>query len=425
MKLKLLAAAVAATLGSVAFQAGAANLGLDATCALNGTDQGMVATPDGNRRRCDLPADIVTTNPADPTITLPATVSGTPILWTLPSVVVVGNGNQAGRTPSTAANTQLTIAAGARIAGAIANSALVITRGARINAAGTAANPIVFSSLDNNYTGTAEWGGVILSSWDNTNECNTGGECTMEGISQGQFFYGGYVNEATTPSWDNVSSGTLRFAVIAEGGHAVNVDIDGDPDPNSNTGDEINGLTLYGVSSETSIANVHIHNNDDDGIEFFGGDVDVANLWISCAGDDSVDWDYGFHGALSNVNILQRDGADHAFELANNPNNFSATPVADANVSNVSILFTDGSPAVDTPFDLKEGSGGTFSNVVIGSAYTGACFSSGAVDAVSASDFTNFEYACNDNLSLLPPSSTAPTGFPNNTFWTAYPGTCN
>ncbi len=424
MKLKLLAAAVAASLGSVSFNAGAANLGLDATCASNGIDRGMVATPDGSRRRCDLPADIVTTNPADPTITLPASVSGTNILWTMPTVVTVGNGHQAGRTPSTAANTVLQINAGSRLAGAIANSALVITRGARLNALGTATNPIVFSSLDNNYTGAGEWGGVILSSWDNSNECNTGGECAMEGISDGQFFFGGYVNEATTASWDNISSGTVRFVAIAEGGHAVNVDVDGDPDPNSNTGDEINGLTLYGVSSETSIANVHIHNNDDDGIEFFGGDVDVDNVWVSCAGDDSVDWDYGFHGTINNVNILQKDGADHAFELANNPNNFAATPVADGGVSNVTLTFIDSTPSVDTPFDLKEGSGGTFSNVEIASTYTGACFSSGAVDAVSSGDFSNFEYACNNNLSLLP-ASTPVTGFPNSTFWTGYPGTCN
>ena len=418
MKLKLLAAAVAATLGSVSFNASAANLGLDATCAFNGTDQG------GNPRRCDLPPDILACNPSDSTITLPASVSGTPILWTMPTVVTVGDGHQAGKTPGTACPTVLQINAGAQLRGAIANSALVITRGARLNALGTPTNPIVFSSLDDGFTGAGEWGGVILSSWDNTNECNTGGECAMEGISDGQFFYGGYVNETTTASWDNISSGTVRYVAIAEGGHAVNVDVDGDPDPNSNTGDEINGLTLYGVSSETSITSVHIHNNDDDGIEFFGGDVDVANVWVTCAGDDSVDWDFGFHGAMTNVNILQKDGADHAFELANNPNNFTATPVADANVANVTVAFADATPNVDTPFDLKEGSGGTFSNVEIGSAYTAACFSTGAVDSVSSSDFSSFEYSCNDNLGLLPTSAPV-TGFPNSTFWSGYPGTCN
>lgn len=61
IKLKLLAAVAAASLGFVSFNAGAANLDLDATCAFNGTDQGTVSTPEGTRRRCDLPPAIVTT----------------------------------------------------------------------------------------------------------------------------------------------------------------------------------------------------------------------------------------------------------------------------------------------------------------------------------------------------------------------------
>lgn len=418
MKQKLLAAAVVAALGCVSSSAWA-QLGLDTTCNGNGTDQGTVTWNGASYRRCDLPADIVYSG----TVSLPASVSGTNILWALPTVVTVGDGHQAGKTPSTATATVLSIGAGAKLVGTIANSALVITRGARITASGTSSNPIVFSSLDSNYTGTAEWGGVILSSWDNTNECNTGSECAMEGISQGQFYYGGYIDETQTASWDNVSSGTLSYVVIAEGGHAINVDIDGDPDENSNTGDEINGLTLYGVSSETTISNVHIHNNDDDGIEFFGGDIDVNNIWITCAGDDSVDWDFGFRGVINGAYILQKDGADHAFELANNPNNSQATPVANGSVSRVTLAFVDSTPSVDTPFDLKEGTDGTFSNIEIGSAYTGACFVTPREYDVTASDFNNIEYTCNDSTGLLPASSSA-TGFTTSTFWASYPGTC-
>jgi hypothetical protein len=333
----------------------------------------------------------------------------------MPGIVKVGNGHQAARTPSTAANTVLQINAGARLAGAIPNSALVITRGARINALGTTTNPIVFSSLDNDYNRMGEWGGLILSSWDDTIGCNTslGEECTMEGISQGPFFYGGYIDATQTTDWDKISSGTVRYVVIAEGGHAINLDMDGDPDPNSNTGDEINGLTLYGVSSETSISNVHIHNSDDDGIQFFGGDVDVANVWVSCAGDDSVEWNFGFHGAMTNVNILQSDGADHAFELA----------AHGASVANVTLAFVDSTPYVDTPFKLEYGGGGTFSNVKIGYAYTGACFDSNAFGTPSI-QFSSVDYACNDYLGLLPGPSVA-GGFSNSTFWTGYPGTCN
>lgn len=418
MKLKLLAAAAATLASSGAW---AVDLGLDANCAYNGTDMGA----SGSYRRCDLPADIAVSG----TVTLPKAVGGTNIMWTMPSVVTVGNGQLAGKTPSTAVHTVLAIEAGAYLVGAIANSALVITRGAEIDADGTSSEPIVFASIDNNFTGTGEWGGVILSSWDNVNECNTtlGDECAMEGISQGQFYYGGYINESTTAAWDNISSGTMAYVVIAEGGHAVNVDIDGDPDPNSNTGDEINGLTLYGVSSETSIANIHVHNNDDDAIEFFGGDVDAARLWLTCAGDDSVDWDQGYRGDVTFVNIRQKDGADHAFELANNTNNYTATPVSDGNISRVTLTFVN--PAnVDVPFRLKEGTGGNFSSVEIAGAYTGNCFgdTSDPINqhVVTSSDLTNIEYSCADNANLLGASASI-TGFTNATFWADYPGNCN
>lgn len=182
------------------------------------------------------------------------------------------------------------------------------------------------------------------------------------------------------------------------------------PDPNSNSGDEINGLTLYGVSSETAIANVHIHNSNDDGIQFFGGDVDVANVWVSCARDDSVEWNVGFRGAMTNVNILQKDGADHAFELA----------AQGAVVAGVTLAFADSTPYVDTPFNLKYSGGGAFSNLEIGYAYTGACFDTNASGA-PAIQFNTVEYSCNDNLDLLPSPSYA-SGFQINTFWTDYPG---
>ncbi|PZN34948.1 MAG: hypothetical protein DIU71_01230 [Proteobacteria bacterium] len=432
MKVKVLAAAVAAALGTLSHGAWAANLGLDATfCASNGNNLGIGA--DG-RRHCALPFEIFPVNNTAPldTIVLPRTNSvDETILWILPGVVTVGDGHVAGRTPTTPAAilkpTTLRIEAGVEVKGAIANSALVITRGSRIEADGTPENPIVFSSLDDNYTGAGEWGGVILSSWDNTNACNTtlGYECQMEGISEGAFHYGGYVSDALTPGWDTQSSGRLRYVVIAEGGHAINVDIDGDPDPNSNTGDEINGLTLYGVSAATEIDNVHIHNNLDDGIEYFGGSAFTTNIFVTCAGDDSVDWDFGFNGFLIGAYILQRDGADHAFELANNPDDFAAAPVANGFIANVTLDFVDDTPDVDAPFGLKEGTGGIFENIKIASSYTGNLFavpfSYGNPLFVGA-----IEYAGVDNSpqGLLPAPTTA-SGYTGSIFWADYPGHCD
>src|SRR5690606_26163001 len=100
---------------------------------------------------CELPSDIAVND----TIELPATMtvrgSDRPVLWVLPQVVTVGNGHLASATPAGVDKTKIVIAAGAKVAGAIQNSALVMTRGTSLDVNGTAANPVIFSSLDNGY----------------------------------------------------------------------------------------------------------------------------------------------------------------------------------------------------------------------------------------------------------------------------------
>ena len=59
------------------------------------------------------------------------------------------------------------------------------------------------------------------------------------------------------------NSGMLRYVRIAEGGLVAG--------PNN----EINGLTLQGVGHGTSIEYIQVHGNLDDGIEWFGGTVNV------------------------------------------------------------------------------------------------------------------------------------------------------
>ena len=83
------------------------------------------------------------------------------------------------------------------------------------------------------------------------------GQDDIEGVAEGYDFttYGGTVA--------NDNSGTLDYVSIRHGGATIA------------NGDEINGLTLGGVGSGTTISNIEIISNDDDGIEFFGGNVDV------------------------------------------------------------------------------------------------------------------------------------------------------
>jgi len=80
------------------------------------------------------------------------------------------------------------------------------------------------------------------------------------------------------------NSGTLSYVSIRHGG-----DVIGDAN-------EINGLTLAGVGNGTTINNVEIYCNLDDGIEWFGGTVNTSKLAVFFAGDDQFDIDQGFTG---------------------------------------------------------------------------------------------------------------------------------
>lgn len=388
-------------------------LGGDASCNGNATDAGLVSFNGGSYRQCNLPAVIAVGNN---TVELnKQNASAENIVWTVTTITRVGNGHLQGSEPGSTDETELKIQAGTQIAGTDnpTGSALVITRGATINAVGTASEPIVFSSIDDNFTGNDEWGGLILSSFGQSNQCpdtDLFDGCIMEGVDTSYYYGGGeYLDET-------VSSGSLNYIVIAEGGHELA------------TASEINGLTLYAVNDETKINNVHVHNNLDDGIEFFGGDADVTNLWLTCNDDDSVDWDEGYTGSLTNVSITQDDNSGHAFELANNPNSpFTQVPVAKGIVNNILVNYIGSNPGTTAePLKLKEGTDGNFSNMVI-QGYAGvACDNtSTAIVKTTGSAFNTIEYDCtavNGNAGSymdLPASNPAATGFTQPSFWNA------
>jgi hypothetical protein len=67
-------------------------------------------------------------------------------------------------------------------------------------------------------------------------------------------------------------------------------------DAQLSTDNEINGLTLGGVGSGTEIDYVEVFANLDDGIEWFGGTVDVKNATVAFCGDDAFDYDQGWRG---------------------------------------------------------------------------------------------------------------------------------
>ncbi|MFZ2901329.1 MAG: hypothetical protein WA004_22045 [Saprospiraceae bacterium] len=213
----------------------------------------------------------------------------------------------------------LTIEAGTVIkgqAGTGANAtALLIARGGKLIAEGTATAPIIFTSVADEITPedvaagnfaspnldpdiNGLWGGLLVLGKARISASNESGdvsEVQIEGIptSDPNGLYGG--ND------DADNSGVLKYISIRHGG------------ANIGAGNEINGLTLGGVGSGTVIENIEIVANQDDGIEFFGGAVNVTNLISWNVGDDAVDTDQSWAGTLDNFLVITPTG--HCFEL--------------------------------------------------------------------------------------------------------------
>lgn len=191
-------------------------------------------------------------------------------------------------------------------AGTGANAtALIIARGGKIMAEGTATQPIIFTSVADEITPgqiaspnldpdlNGLWGGLLILG--NAPISADAEAIQIEGIpaSDQNGLYGG------TNATDN--SGVLRYVSIRHGG------------ANIGEGNEINGLTLGGVGSGTTIEYVEIIANQDDGIEWFGGTVNVTNALIWNTGDDAVDTDQSWAGTLDNFIVV--NPGDECFEL--------------------------------------------------------------------------------------------------------------
>ncbi|MEP2773789.1 MAG: hypothetical protein ABJH05_16675 [Fulvivirga sp.] len=205
----------------------------------------------------------------------------------------------------------LTIEAGTVIKGQAGTgsnaTALLVARGAKLNAEGTASAPIIFTSvadeiesgmiaspnLDPDLNGL--WGGVIILG--NAPISADAASVQIEGIppSDANGLYGG------SDAADN--SGSIRYISIRHGG------------ANIGEGNEINGLTLGGVGTGTTIEYVEVVGNQDDGIECFGGTVDISNALVWNQGDDAYDMDQDYTGTIDNFIFIGGVDSDHAMEL--------------------------------------------------------------------------------------------------------------
>jgi hypothetical protein len=145
---------------------------------------------------------------------------------------------------------------------------LIVEPGGKIIAEGKANAPIVFTSDQpkgsRNY---GDWGGIVLAG---KAPVNTGTNPQIEGGPRTT--YGGTVAD------DN--SGILKY---------VRIEFPGFPlEPNK----ELNGLTMGGVGSGTTIEYVQVSYCGDDSFEWFGGKVNAKHLIAYKGWDDEFDTDY-------------------------------------------------------------------------------------------------------------------------------------
>ncbi len=237
----------------------------------------------------------------------------------------------------------LSIEAGVYVLGQGQTSALVVDRGAKIEALGSANAPIVFTSASPvGDRATADWGGLILNGRARLNV--PGGEGEGEGDTG---TYGG-TNDAD-------SSGTLRYVSVEVGGTEFS------------PSNELNGIAFQGVGSGTVIEYVQVHQNLDDGVEFFGGNAWAKYLYLTGNADDSLDWTDGWRGNVQFVAIQQYTAdADQGIEADSNADNNGLLPRSNPTIYNVTIVGPGSNPIEgDIGFLLREGSDVTLKNAII------------------------------------------------------------
>lgn len=200
---------------------------------------------------------------------------------------------------------------------------LVVERGGRINAQGTKDKPIVFTSNQPAGSRTyGDWGGIVLCGRAAVN--STSGTATIEGGIRSE--YGGGSNPVND---DN--SGVLSYVRIEFCGIEYATD------------NEINGLTMGGVGSGTTLDHIQISYSGDDSFEMFGGSVNAKYLVAYRGWDDDFDTDNGYSGKLQFlVSLRDPNVADksesNGFESDNDSKGSTNAPFTNPTFSNVSLF---------------------------------------------------------------------------------------
>ncbi len=232
---------------------------------------------------------------------------------------------------------------------------LYVSPGSKIYANGTPTAPIVLTSPQDGFSDEfgapqpGDVGGLVVSGNAPANACPEAPFNCFSEFDQSQRFGG-----------DNPfdSSGEISYFQVRYAGIEFQ--------PNA----EVNSFTFQGVGAGTTVHHLQAYRGQDDGVEFFGGNVNVRYMVVTEGGDDAVDWDLGYSGHLQYGLVIHGEGfgEDFGIEGASNPDSFDALPRATPSVANYTFL---GNGNGDSGILHKDGSGGKIYNTIVDGFPTG------------------------------------------------------
>jgi hypothetical protein len=272
-------------------------------------------------------------------------------------------------------------------------NALIVSRGGQLWANGTDCCPIIFTDLNDPLDGTysinirGQWGGIIiLGRATNNLLLANGGLAVADGVGNIEGLVPGDSRNHYGGTDDNDNSGSLKYVSIRHGG------------TNIGANNEINGLTLGSVGRGTTLEHIEVISNDDDGIEFFGGTVDLKHAVVMFCNDDYFDWDQGYRGRGQFWYGVQLPGAspqgDEGFEADGDDSNSGNSPLTDPTVYNVTLIGRGANRAVEA----REGTRGRISNSIFANFSAGIEATNEAARPVDAYDnFLAGTFECTNN----------------------------